>query len=88
MSTPNIKNILGKVLDKLPTPLLGLKNQLNEVFERVLTDVFKELKLVSREEFEVQAQVLARTREKVEALEAAVAALEGKKGTGSPPSSS
>jgi hypothetical protein len=33
--------------------------------------------LVTREEFDVQAAVLARTREKLEALEARVAGLEG-----------
>jgi BMFP domain-containing protein YqiC len=32
--------------------------------------------LVTREEFELQAKVLAKTREKLEALEAKVAALE------------
>ncbi|MBS1130690.1 MAG: hypothetical protein H6R16_1692 [Proteobacteria bacterium] len=37
---------------------------------------FAKLDLVTREEFDVQAQVLARTREKLEALEARVDALE------------
>ena len=35
------------------------------------------LDLVSREEFDVQAQVLARTREKLQELEARLARLEG-----------
>ncbi|AJC15826.1 accessory factor UbiK family protein [Pandoraea sputorum] len=38
---------------------------------------FTKLDLVTREEFDVQAQVLARTREKLEALEKRVAELEG-----------
>lgn len=37
------------------------------------------LDLVPREEFEIQAQVLARTREKLEALEARVAELEARR---------
>ncbi|UVA79997.1 accessory factor UbiK family protein [Pandoraea commovens] len=37
---------------------------------------FTKLDLVTREEFDVQAQVLARTREKLEALEKRVAELE------------
>ena len=37
---------------------------------------FSKLDLVTREEFDVQAQVLAKTRSKLEALEAQVAALE------------
>ncbi|NDH56313.1 MAG: accessory factor UbiK family protein, partial [Burkholderiaceae bacterium] len=34
--------------------------------------------LVTREEFDIQSKVLAKTREKLEALEAKVAALENK----------
>lgn len=37
---------------------------------------FSKLDLVSREEFDIQAEVLARTREKLKALEARIAALE------------
>lgn len=37
---------------------------------------FAKLDLVTREEFDIQAQVLARTREKLQALEARVEALE------------
>ncbi len=37
---------------------------------------FENMELVSREELEVQRQVLARTRERIEALEARVAELE------------
>ena len=37
---------------------------------------FAKLDLVTREEFDVQAEVLARTREKLQALEARVDALE------------
>lgn len=42
----------------------------------MLTGLFAKLDLVSREEFEVQKEVLARTREKLKALEARVEALE------------
>ncbi len=41
-----------------------------------LSGVFAKLDLVTREEFDIQAQVLARTREKLKELEARVAALE------------
>ena len=37
---------------------------------------FQKMDLVTREEFELQSKVLAKTREKLEALEAKVAALE------------
>lgn len=42
----------------------------------VLGGLFGKLDLVTREEFDIQAQLLARTREKLQALEARVEALE------------
>ncbi|MCH8618017.1 accessory factor UbiK family protein [Undibacterium sp. TS12] len=42
----------------------------------MMSQGFSKLDLVTREEFDIQAQVLARTRAKLEALEARVAALE------------
>ncbi|CAE6703972.1 accessory factor UbiK family protein [Candidatus Nitrotoga fabula] len=42
----------------------------------LLAQGFSKLDLVTREEFDVQVQLLARTVEKLEALEARVAALE------------
>jgi len=42
----------------------------------VLAQGFSKLDLVTREEFDAQAQVLARTRERLEALERRVAELE------------
>jgi ubiquinone biosynthesis accessory factor UbiK len=41
-----------------------------------LTQGFSRLDLVTREEFDIQSQVLAKTRAKLEALEARVAELE------------
>ncbi|MDD2776117.1 MAG: accessory factor UbiK family protein [Gallionella sp.] len=45
----------------------------------LLAQGFSKLDLVTREEFDIQAQVLARTREQLTALEARVAELEAKK---------
>ena len=42
----------------------------------VMAGLFGKLDLVTREEFDIQTQVLARTREKLKALEARVDALE------------
>ena len=42
----------------------------------LLASAFSRLDLVAREEFELQSQVLLRTREKLEALEARLAELE------------
>lgn len=42
----------------------------------MMTSFFSRLDLVTRDEFDVQAKVLARTREKLEALEARLAEME------------
>ena len=42
----------------------------------MLTSLFAKMDLVTREEFDVQAQVLLRTRQKLDELEAKLAALE------------
>ena len=53
----------------------------------LLSSGLARLDLVSRADFDVQAQVLARTRAKIEALEARVAELEARRSGSSPPAS-
>ena len=48
----------------------------------MMSQGFAKLDLVTREEFDIQAQVLAKTREKLEALEKRVAELEAKRDAG------
>ena len=54
---------------------LELREELQQNFKSVLQTGLGKLDLVTREEFEVQRAVLARTREKLEALERSVADL-------------
>ncbi len=54
------------------SPAKDLEKNLRALF----TGAFSRLELVTREEFDVQREVLARTRAKVEELEARVAELE------------
>jgi BMFP domain-containing protein YqiC len=51
---------------------------LEKNFRGLLSSAFTRLDLVSREEYDVQAQVLARTRAKLATLEARVAELESR----------
>ena len=53
----------------------------------MMTQGFSKLDLVTREEFDIQAQVLAKTRAKLEALEVRVAELEARL-TAQPPAAS
>ncbi|HEX6633896.1 MAG TPA: accessory factor UbiK family protein [Usitatibacter sp.] len=52
-------------------------------FRGLLSSAFARMELVTREEYDAQAQVLARAREKLAALEARIAELESR--IGSPP---
>ena len=54
--------------------------EISQNMKAALTASFSRLDLVTREDFDVQAQVLARTREKLAALEARVAELERQTG--------
>jgi ubiquinone biosynthesis accessory factor UbiK len=51
---------------------------LEKNFRGMLSSAFARMELVSREEYDVQTQVLARAREKLLALEARVAQLEAR----------
>ena len=59
---------------------------LEKNFRGMLSSALTRLDLVSREEYDVQVQVLARAREKLAALEARVAELEAKTGSEPGPS--
>ena len=54
------------------TPAADMQKNL----KAALTQAFARMDLVTREEFDIQSQVLARTREKLTQLEARVAGLE------------
>ena len=56
--------------------LEGAFKDLRENFQPILESALSRLDLVTRDEFEVQKAVLARTREKVDRLESLVADLE------------
>lgn len=71
---------LNDISDKLGS--LIANNPLQDVeknVKAVLGTAFSKLDLVTREEFDVQREVLARTRAKLEALEARIAELEARK---------
>ena len=85
MTNPKILDEIGAKVSEL------LANSPAKDIEKnaraLLASGFSKLDLVTREEFEVQRAVLMRTREKLEALERAVAALEAER-AGTPPAAS
>jgi hypothetical protein len=77
--TPPFLDDIGRRLQALAaqTPVADLEKNARVL----LAGAFSRLDLVTREEFDAQARLLARTRERLEQLEARVARLEG----GAPP---
>jgi BMFP domain-containing protein YqiC len=73
---PNIDELARRLADALPAGLKTLRADAEQNFRAVLQAGLSRLDLVTREEFDVQAAVLKRTREKLDALEARLAALE------------
>lgn len=69
MNDESIENLATKLAASVPEGLRTVREELEQNFRSVLRASLAKLDLVTREEFEVQEAVLARTREKLEALE-------------------
>lgn len=75
-----------KIFDELSAKLNEAVNSspakdVEKNIRALLAQGFSKLDLVTREEFDIQAQVLARAREQLTALEAKVAELEAQRST-------
>jgi Uncharacterized protein conserved in bacteria len=71
-----IDDMARRLAEAIPAGIRELQQDLEKNFSAVLHSVFARLDLVTRDEFDVQTQVLARTRERLEALQEQVAKLE------------
>ncbi len=78
LDTKKIEEVIQSISDAMPSGLTGLQADIEKNVRSAMSATFAKLDLVTREEFDVQTQVLHRTREKLEALEKRVAELEGK----------
>ncbi len=80
MLDPKLFDDLSKrVAAGLPQGLQALQSDLERNLRGGLEAALSRLNLVTREEFDVQCAVLARTREKLQRLEAQVRALEAER---------
>ena len=66
----DMQNKVGEAIRNSPA------QEIEKNVRAMMNQGFQKMDLVTREEFELQTKVLAKTREKLEALEAKVAALE------------
>ena len=77
---PFSKDVLDSLQEKMPegitSGLQGLQTDIEQNIRAAIEANLKKLNLVTREEFDIQQQVLLRTREKLEALEKKVTELE------------
>ena len=72
----HLDDLAQRLAGSLPKGLQALQSDINRNLRATVEAALAKLDLVTREEFDVQAAVLARTREKLAALEARVAELE------------
>jgi BMFP domain-containing protein YqiC len=71
-----LEDLASRLAGAIPPGLSNLKEDLEKSFHAILQSALGRLDLVTREEFEVQKAVLAKTRAKLEDLEKRVAAME------------
>jgi ubiquinone biosynthesis accessory factor UbiK len=72
----SLDDLARKLAEAVPPGLTALKNDLEQNFKAVLQSGLAKLDLVTRQEFDVQAGVLKRSRERLEELEQRIAAIE------------
>ncbi|MAR92031.1 MAG: accessory factor UbiK family protein [Pseudomonadota bacterium] len=71
-----VNRILERLQERLPAEVGDLGQDLRHNLGAVLRESLSRLELVTREEFEVQTKVLARTRQRLEDLERQLRELE------------
>ena len=78
INAKKIEDIAKQVTDSIPAGLKDFASEMEDRTKVVLQRKLSQLDVVSREEFDVQTQVLIKTRTKLTELEAKVAELEAK----------
>jgi len=71
-----LENIAKQVSESMPEGVKSFGEEIERKVKQVLQSKLSQLDMVSREEFDVQTQVLLRTREKIAALETRLAEIE------------
>jgi hypothetical protein len=72
----SLDELARQLAESVPQNLKVLRDDLERNFKSLLHSGLERMELVTREEFDVQAAVLERTREKLETMEARLAELE------------
>lgn len=64
-----LEELARKLFSALPDSLQNLETDIQQQFKDILHATFTRMDLVTRDEFDIQIKVLARTREKIDALQ-------------------
>lgn len=72
----SLDDLARRLAEAVPPGLAALKSDLEQNFKAVLQGGLAKLDLATRQEFDIQAGVLRRSRERLEELEKRIAALE------------
>ena len=72
----SLDELARRLADAVPPGLAALRDDLERNFKAVLQAGLAKLDLVTRQEFDIQAAVQRRSRERLEELEQRIAALE------------
>jgi BMFP domain-containing protein YqiC len=78
MENSNIEDLVRRFAAGLPAALGTMRQDLEANFRATLQGAASKLDLTSRSEFDVQAKVLERSRERIAQLEARLSALEAR----------
>jgi len=78
INTSTIESLVEKITRSLPSGGKALAEDLKKNLRLGLSSALDRMDLVTREEFEIQSELLARTRTRLEQLEKQVAELESK----------
>jgi ubiquinone biosynthesis accessory factor UbiK len=73
-----LDDLTDRLVGLLPKGVVDMQKDVEKNMRAMLQSTFAKMDLVTREEFDVQTAVLARTREKLEKLEKQIAELESK----------
>lgn len=69
METKSFIELVEKIESLMPSGTSKLTEEFRIALRKTIEDHLHQLDLITREEFDVQKQVLLKTREKIEALE-------------------
>jgi hypothetical protein len=78
IDNPSLNKLTAKLAELLPEGIKIMQDDAQKNIRAILESTLSNMHLVSREEFDVQVALLARTREKLQQLEAQLAQLENK----------